>query len=257
MKISYVIPGPMSQGPLGPREVARRQDILRGWAAPDVEIGVRECPQGPASIESAYEEYLSVAGLAAVLTELEEQQQADAAIVGCFGDPGLDALYEVTSSLPVVGPGEASMHFACMLGRSFGIITVADGVVGPIERVAAHAGLDGRLAGVAVVDTPVLALGENPGETAARATSAGGDLARQGATVLVLGCMSMAFLDLGPVLEAKLGVPVVNPVHAALAVAEGRARFRMRHSKTAYPVPRKVASGSRLASLLGGYGVSR
>jgi hypothetical protein len=27
------------------------------------------------------------------------------------------------------------------------------------------------------------------------------------------------------VLEAKLGVPVVNPVHAALAVAEGRARF--------------------------------
>ncbi|HEY3652992.1 MAG TPA: hypothetical protein VGL33_33830 [Streptosporangiaceae bacterium] len=30
MKISYVIPGPMSQGPLGPREVARRQDILRG-----------------------------------------------------------------------------------------------------------------------------------------------------------------------------------------------------------------------------------
>lgn len=131
------------------------------------------------------------------------------------------------------------------------------GVVGPIERVAAHAGLDGRLTGVAVVDTPVLALGENPGETAERASTAGGELVRQGATVLVLGCMSMAFLDLGPVLEAKLGVPVVNPVHAALAVAEGRARYRMRHSKAAYPVPRKVASGSRLSSLLGGHGVSR
>ena len=52
-------------------------------------------------------------------------------------------------------------------------------------------------------------------------------------------------------------MPVVNPVHAALAVAEGRARFRMRHSKTAYPVPRKVAAGSRLSSLRGGYGVSR
>lgn len=139
-----------------------------------------------------------------MLTELEEQQPTDAAIVGCFGDPGLDALYEVTSWLPVVGPGEASMHFACMLGRPFGIITVADGVVGPIERVAAHAGLDGRLAGVSVVDTPVLALGENPGETAARASTA------------------------------------------------ARARFRMRHSKTAYPVPGKVAAGSRLSSLLAG-----
>lgn len=132
--------------------------------------------------------------------------------MGCFGDPDLDALYEVTSSLPVVGPGEASMHFACMLGRPFGIITVADGVVGPIERVA---------------------------------SSAGGKLVRQGATVL------------GPVLEAKLGVPVVNPVHAALAVAEGRARFRMRHSKAAYPAPRKIAAGSHLPDLLGGHGVSR
>ena len=230
----------MSRGPLGPREVARRRDILRSWAAPDVEIDVRECPDGPASIESAYEEYLSVAGLAAVLTELEEQRQADAAIVGCFGDPGLDALYEVTTELPVVGPGEASMHFACMLGRRFGVITVTDGVVGPIERLADHAGLGVRLLGVAVVDTPVLALAEDPGQTAARAAAAGRDLVRGGATVLVLGCMSMAFLDLAPVLAAELGVPVVNPVHAALAVAEGRARFGIRHSKTAYPRPRKV-----------------
>lgn len=241
MKISYVIPSPMSQGPLGPREVARRQDILGRWAAPDVEIDVRECPQGPASIESAYEEYLSVAGLAATLIELEKQHLADAAIVGCFGDPGLDALYEVTTELPLVGPGEASMHLACMLGARFGVITVVHGVVGPIERMAANAGLGGRLLGISVVDTPVLALQENPEETAERAAAAGGELVRQGATVLILGCMSMAFLDLGPALEAKLGVPVVNPVHAALAVAEGRARFRVRHSKVAYPTPRKLA----------------
>jgi allantoin racemase len=240
VKISYVIPGPMSQGPLGPGELLRRQEILRRWAAPDVEIDVRECPHGPASIESAYEEYLAVAGLVAALTELEQEQQADAAIVGCFGDPGLDALYEVTAELPVVGPGEASMHFAAMLGSRFAVITVTDGVVGPIERMAARAGLGGRLLSVAVVDTPVLALQQDPERTAARAGTAGRELVRQGATVLILGCMSMAFLDLGPALEAELGVPVVNPVQAALAVAEGRARFRMRHSKTAYPAPSRL-----------------
>ena len=47
-------------------------------------------------------------------------------------------------------------------------------------------------------------------------------------------------------------IPGNRPVHAALAVAEGRARFRMRHSKTAYPVPPKLAAGSRLSSLLAG-----
>ena len=62
--------------------------------------------------------------------------------------PGLDALYEVTSSLPVVGPGEASMHFACMLGRPFGIITVADGTAYPVPRkVAAGSRLSSLLAG--------------------------------------------------------------------------------------------------------------
>jgi allantoin racemase len=64
-----------------------------------------------------------------------------------------------------------------------------------------------------------------------------------GADVLILGCMSMAFLDPTPHLVSNLGIPVVNPVIAALKTAEiflahglsqSRARWAMATAKTLY-----------------------
>jgi allantoin racemase len=250
MRIVYAVPGPMSKTALGAKEVRRRQAILREWAPAGVEVTVRDVPSGPASIESAYEEYLSVEQTARLVVDLEADG-VDAVILGCFGDPGLDALYELTERTVVVGPGEASAHVAAMLGQRFGVVTVADGVVNPIRHLVARAGLASSLAGVGVVDVPVLELGEDRDSSAQRAADAARTLVeRHGADVIVLGCMSMAFLDLGVDIEAKVGVPVVNPVKAALALAHGRAHFGFRHSKLAYPTPRKLAAGTPLDGLV-------
>jgi allantoin racemase len=74
--------------------------------------------------------------------------------------------------------------------------------------------------------------------------AAGRELVEQrGADTLVLGCMSMAFLDVTAELEAELGVPVVNPARSALKVAEALVGSGLRHSKRAYPLPPKFASG--------------
>ncbi|MEV5301464.1 aspartate/glutamate racemase family protein [Amycolatopsis methanolica] len=252
MRIVYVVPGPMSRTALGGAEVQRRQEILRRWAPEGAEVTVQDVPSGPASIESAYEEYVSVEQTARLVTRLEADG-ADAIILGCYGDPGLDALCELTERAILVGPGAASAHLATMLGHRFGVVTVADGVVHPIRRLVADAGLTGSLAGIAVVDVPVLELGTDREASALRAAEAGRTLVdRDGADVLVLGCMSMAFLELDADLQAKLGVPVVNPVKAALAIAHARAQFGWRHSKTAYPTPRKLAAGATLGDLVVG-----
>ena len=249
MRIVYLVPGPISKGALGAAELSRRTGILQRWAPAGAEITVQEVPEGPGSIESEYEEFLALPSTARRVADLE-QQDVDAVILGCFGDPGMGALCELTSRLVIVGPGAASFHLAAMLGESFGIVTVADGVVRPLRHLAASTGLAGRLAGIAVVDTSVLELGDNPAATAARAAEAAIKLVDdRGADTIVLGCMSMAFLDLGPAIEAKTGVPVVNPVQAALMIAHGRASFGVRHSKVAYPTPRKMAGGASLADL--------
>jgi allantoin racemase len=56
---------------------------------------------------------------------------------------------------------------------------------------------------------------------------------QDGADVLILGCMSMAFL------QERLAVPVINPVVASLAMAEYVANNRLCHSKRAWPDPPK------------------
>jgi len=114
MRLIYIVPGPMGRTPEGKAEVARRGKLLREFAAPRTEVDIVDVPRGPASIESMYEEYISIPATAERILEVEEQGY-DAAIVGCFGDPGLDAYRELTDML-VVGPGEASFLAAAMLG---------------------------------------------------------------------------------------------------------------------------------------------
>jgi allantoin racemase len=250
-RILYAIPGALSKTDLGAAEVNRRSKILQSWAAPDVQAEARDVPRGPASIESAYEEYLSVPPTAELLASAE-QDGFSAAVLGCFGDPGLDALREITTTLPIVGPGEAAFHLASMLGDRFGIVTVTDGVVGPLRHLVARSGLAGRLAGIAVTGIPVLELTGDRDAALEAARERGRELLDAGADVLVLGCMSMAFLDVTQTLEHDLGVPVVNPARAALHTAEMIARSGLMHSKRAFPTPAKLASGQvrELAALL-------
>lgn len=251
-RIVYAIPGAIARTALGPGEVVRRRDVLASWAAPDVEVEVRAVDTGPLSIESAYEEHASVAATGLLVRDAE-QEGFDAAILGCFGDPGLDALREITSTMPVVGPGEAAFHVAAMLGDQFGIVTVTDGIVPPLRHLVARSGLRERLAGIAVTDTAVLDVtGHRERVRAAVVEQARSLVERRDADVIVLGCMSMAFLDVTAELEAELGVPVVNPARVSLHTAELLCRTGLGVSARAYRTPAKLTAGSaaRLEDLL-------
>ena len=62
MKVLYILPGSLSRTDLGTREIDRRRAVLQRLAAPGTEVDIVDVPDGPSSIESAYEEYLSVPG---------------------------------------------------------------------------------------------------------------------------------------------------------------------------------------------------
>jgi allantoin racemase len=237
-RILYLVPGPLSRS-RGVEELERRRSVLQEWAFAGTEVGIAENLEGPGSIESAYEEYVSIPG-SLELAAAAEADGSDAIILGCFGDPGLDGFREILS-VPVVGPCEASMHVAAQLGDSFGIVTVLDSVVGPLRKLARLAGLESRLATVVACDVPVLELGDEsygPVRTASEAAIAAGS------DTLILGCMSMAFLGVAERLSAELEVPVLNPARTALKTAEGLVSIGIAHSKRAYPVPPKVVAGT-------------
>lgn len=243
MKILYLVPGPMGRTPEGKVELARRGSLLAQYAAPGTETGIEDVPEGPASIESMYEEYLSIPATVRRAVELEQSGAWDAIILGCYGDPGLDALREMVS-LPVIGPGEATALMAASLGHRFSVITITDSVVAATERQMRNIGVGEKLASVRVVGIPVLELHHNRERTIEATVEQGWKAIREDrADALIVGCMSMGFLEIAEAAGAELGVPFLNPARVALKFAEATVGAGLTHSKRAYMTPPKLAMG--------------
>ena len=167
-------------------------------ASPGVEVRAVNPDFGPPSIEGYFDEAFSVPGL---LAEIAKAADADAFVVACFDDTGLEAARCATEA-PVVGIGEAAFHMASLIADKFSVVTTLPRSIAPIEKNLVKYGLAARCAKVRAADVPVLAL-EEPGSDAARTIEAeiARALAEDGAEAIVLGCAGMT--DLARALERK------------------------------------------------------
>jgi allantoin racemase len=213
---------------------------LAAGLGPGVTVTQSAITSGPASIESAFDEALAVPPVLAEVTAAA-RAGADAIVINCLGDPGLQAARELVS-VPVLGPGQTSMHLASMLGHRFSILTVLDQLVAVDEDKAASYGIATRLASVRSVGIPVLDLEGNPEKLLAALTEQGLRAIRDdGAHVLILGCTGMigtaARLQAALAAEGEPGIPVIDPVPATLSVAAALAGCGLSHSKRTYPEP--------------------
>lgn len=190
MRILYQLTSPMEKTVLGPAEVARRREFLRARAAPGVEVEVWSLADGPPSIESAWEAALVVPELTQAVRRAEGEG-FDAVIVGCFSDPGLDALRELVE-IPVVGPGSSAVHLAAQLGTRFSVIAPLGGGEGRLAARLRALGLADKFASVRGIGLSVLDLARDREAVLERVTEVARTAAREdGADVFVLGCMSM------------------------------------------------------------------
>lgn len=238
MKIVYLVLGPMD-----PNEIARRGELLKKWASPGAEVVIRGVTRGPCSIESLYEGYLSIPEAAKEIFTLEKEDY-HGAIIGCASDPGLYAMREITSSMVVVGPGESSFHIASMLGHRFTILAPLDNAVNAFHALAHRAGIESKLASVRSINLAVLDLDEDKSATLGKIIHEGREaMERDRADTLILGCMSLGFLDIAEKVQDALQIPVVNPCRAALKVAEALVGCGLTHSKRAFFLPPKMATG--------------
>jgi allantoin racemase len=173
------------------------------------------------------------------LAPLAEKRGFSAIIIGCYSDPGLDALREMLT-IPVIGPGAASLHLAAQLGTRICVLTPSGRGYGRVAARLRSLGIAPLLASVRGIGLSVMDLAkQKPGALDKAAEAARLAVEQDGADVLVLGCMSMAFLPgICEELGKRVGVPVVNPVIAALKTAEAVAGMKLSHSKAAWPLPK-------------------
>lgn len=243
MKLIYLVSGPMGRSPEGQAELDRRRAYLRRHAAPNTHVDITDIPAGPGSIESMYEEYLSIPETVKRAHELQADGW-DGILLGCYGDPGLGALREIVD-IPVVGAGQATSLMASALGHRYSIITVTDSVIAPLEHTIRGSGGGSKLASVRAVNIPVLELHRDR-ELAIEVTLEEGRraIAEDRADALIVGCMSMGFLEIPEACQAELGVPFLNPARVQLKFLEAMVGSGLSHSKRAYMTPPKIASGA-------------
>ena len=125
-------------------------------AHPESEISVVSLTWGTASIESYRDEFLAVPDILNKVVEAE-QDGSDAVIIDCMSDPGLFPARELVR-IPVVGPAQASMHLAAVLGHRFSFLTVFEPDIPAVEDLASRYGLGGKLASARPFNIPVLDL---------------------------------------------------------------------------------------------------
>jgi len=218
-------------------------DAARSVAAGGTEVVAVNPADGPVSIEGPYDEALCLPGL---LTEVKRgvADGADAVVVACFDDPGIDACRALVP-VPVIGICHAAMQVAVQLADSFSIVTTLGRSVPVLEGLAVRYGMAQRCRRVRAAEVPVLAL-EEPGSAAAQQVRAEvrAAVAEDSAEAVLLGCAGMA--DLAAALSEEFAIPVIDGVAAAVKLAEAVAGLGIATSKAglyAPPVP-KAYSGT-------------
>ena len=240
MKLLYLIPGVMGNSKLGKEEMERRCAILNQYAFPGTTVDVWDAEEGPASIESLTEEFEAIPGAVRQAVKAE-QEGYDGILLGCYADPGIQAMREMLT-IPVVGPFETSVAAALTTGYRFSIVTATGAMISMLEEeVSAKGILDRRLASVRAVDMNILDFGDEQEELYRRLLEQGRLCVEQDrADTLILGCISLAFAGADKMLEKELGVPCVNPILTALKTCEGYVATGLTHSKKAFQLPLKM-----------------
>jgi allantoin racemase len=175
---------------------------------------------GTTAIDSAAESYLSAVGVMDVVASLLDTGDFDydAVVLAGFGEHGRDALAEMLS-VPVFDIAECAAHVAHLIGRRFSVVTTLARSIAPIQDRLLLAGLDAHCASVRACGLGTAELDADPaGAVRAIVDEAARAVAEDGADVICLGCAGMAGVTAE--ISHKLGVPAVDGVAAAIALAQ-------------------------------------
>ncbi|MDC1067304.1 aspartate/glutamate racemase family protein [Alphaproteobacteria bacterium] len=207
----------------------------KNFASKDTEIISVEPKVGPDSIEGFYDEAFCIPGL---VEEIKKQNDADAYIIACFDDTGLEVIRSITEK-PVIGIGEATYHVATMIAGNFTVITTLSRSIRPLIHNLKKYGLFENCVKVTAIEVPVLDLENISSENLDKLNKVIQDtMENDNAEAIILGCAGMS--DLASNLEIKHKLPVIEGVSSAVVLAESLVNLKIKTSKVgSYALPRK------------------
>ena len=169
--------------------------------------------QGPFGIESQAD----VESVKLPLRNMvSERQDIDAFVIACYSDPGLQVCREATGR-PVFGIQECGVLTAMAQGDRFGVIALQESSIRRHLLYLRQMGVTGRFAKERAANLSVeeCATGIKTFEKLCTVSHQLRD--EDKADTIILGCAGMA--SHRSRLESKIGIPVIDPVKAAVSMA--------------------------------------
>ena len=232
-KVLVIIPFPMNEENRRLRMAQLDSVALSGDVTFDFRP-VRAAPAGYTSEQDAVLADLSIidAGRNA------EAEGYDAVCIDTMSDSGLLGLRSLLS-IPVIGPGRASMLFALTLGERFSILMMWDRHRHLYRRAIAELRLQDRCVSARSIGVPSngqsLLSGKEEElfpllyQTAMRCVE------EDGADVILLGSTTMH--QAHAYLAERLPVPIINPGPLSYKIAESMVALKLTHSRKSFPHP--------------------
>ena len=208
------------------------EDIRRSAMAakqPSTEIVAVNPQHGPECVEGTADELMAAYQLLAIVEQAEKEENYDAYIVACFGDPGVDALRELTDK-PVIGVAGAAIQLASFIGAKFSIVSILPRCLMHLEELAARYSGEKQLASIKTPNIGVLDFHTDPESAQRKLIAAAREAVEEDlAETVILGCAGMS--GFAGLVSRNIGVPVIDSVTAAVKTAEALVDMGLKTSK--------------------------
>lgn len=230
-RVLVIVPFPMSEE----NRDQRRAQLDAVQLGPDIEFVFESVRVAPCNYVSASDMVLAEVG--ALEAGLQAEARGfDAVCIDTMSDSGMAGLRSELT-IPVIGPGRASVLMAMMLGHKFSIVAMWPHWQHLYHKTMTELGVQDHCASVrwidATPDNQALMAGKESDIFPALEAVARRCIEEDGADVILLGSTTMH--QAHGYLAERLPVPVVNPGPLTYKLAETVLGLRLTHSRSAYP----------------------
>lgn len=230
IRVAFVI------GQYPPQERKRREEVALSYSSEEVQVGIVSVPAtpylhglSPAEVQLAAPYFIQAFRQA-------EREGYDAVVPLGMLDLGVDGGKSAVD-IPVVGPCEASLHLAALLGDRIGLVVYHSGLLPMSRAIVRRYGMEPWVAGFRATGFDLPDMAAHHEQVVENFVAACRSLIQQdGAEVIVPMGISQCPVHVRPDwLQRELGVPVVEGIGAPIRVAATLVRLGLRQSRVRWP----------------------
>ncbi len=216
-------------------ERQRRIDVAMSYASEEVEVGIIPIEATPYHGLNA----ASIQGVHPIVHKAyvqAEKEGYDAVVPLGMLDLGVDGGRALVD-IPVIGPAQACLHIAAMVGERFGLICYQRPMIARHRSQIRSYGMDQFVVGYRTVSMPIKEMADNRDQLTETFVAKARELIdNESADVIIPHGISQCPVHIDPGwLSKELGVPVVEGIGAPIRLAAMLAGLGLSQSRVRWP----------------------